>query len=305
MFQKNKIFIALCLILMMGIMLSGCSGPQSDTETINDQGLQIVTSFSIIADIVENVVGHRGTVNYIVPLGDNPEDYELLPSEFQMVHNAHVVFINGLNVEGMIQRVLSNTTDTPIVVLTEGITPIPLVGESAGDPHAWLDAKLMLTYVDNILHAVCQLDPAGTQVYTDNAEAYKKELLALDEWIKEQINNIPQENRVIIVSENAFKYYGQAYGLETEGIWELNSHEEGTPQQMARIIDLIKSKQLPAVFVETTVDKRYMNTIKQETGVPIAGEVYTDALGKMGSGAETYIDMMKYNTKVFVDGLTK
>lgn len=106
-----------------------------------------------------------------------------------------------------------------------------------------------------------------------------------------------------MVSENAYKYYGEAYGFQPEGIWELNSHEEGTPQQISRVVELVMENSVPALFVETTVDQRYMETVSRETGFAIAGKVYTDALGPVGSGAETYIQMMEYNTRLFVEGL--
>ncbi|WP_031513007.1 metal ABC transporter solute-binding protein, Zn/Mn family [Desulfofalx alkaliphila] len=301
--MKKILLPVLALILITVLSLAGCGGADTPRQQAEDEGLKIVTSLSILADLTENIVGWRGDVHYIVPIGENPEDYELLPSEFQRATDADVIFINGLNLEAMIERVLKSATETKIVHLTEGITPIPLVGEEAADPHAWLDAQLAVTYVDNILDTLVELDPAGEEYYRANAAAYKEQLLELDAWIKEQVEQVPEENRVIVVSENALKYYGRAYGFQTEGIWELNAHEEGTPQQISRIVDLVKNRGIPALFAETTLDKRYIKMISKETGVPIAGEVYTDALGKPGSGAETYIGMMRHNTQVFIEGL--
>ena len=301
MFRKHLVWLV-CIMALMGVVLiSGCGNQEAE----NQEGLQIVTSISILSDLAENIVGERGTVDFLVPVGDNPEDYEPLPSDMQKVSNAAVLFVNGWGLEEGIERSMAQITEN-IVFVTEGITPIPLVGEDAPDPHAWFDASLVADfYIENILTVLVELDPAGAEEYVGNAAAYVADLKELDTWIKEQAKQIPEDNRVIVVSENALKYFGEAYDFQTEGIWELNSHEEGTPQQMSRVVDLVLETSIPAVFVETTVDPRYMTIISSETGVPITGEIYTDALGLPGSGADTYIKMMEYNTNVFVQGLGK
>lgn len=300
MIQKKCICLA-CIIVIMGLLISGCS----NGETENNEGLQIVTSISILADMAENIVGERGTVDFLVPIGDNPEDYEPLPSDMQKVSTADLLILNGWSLEEGIERSMANITES-MVFATAGITPIPLVGEDVPDPHAWFNAQFVADYyVENILNALIRLDPDGAAGYRRNAAAYTSELKELDAWIKDQAAKIPEANRVIVISENALKYFGEAYGFQTEGIWELNSHEEGTPQQMSRIVDLVVEKGIPAVFVESTVDQRYMKIISHEAGVPLAGEIFTDALGLPGSGADTYIKMMEYNTELIVRGLSQ
>ena len=300
MIQKKCICLA-CIIVIMGLLIYGCS----NRETENNEGLQIVTSISILADMAENIVGERGTVDFLVPVGDNPEDYEPLPSDMQKVSTADLLILNGWSLEEGIERSMDNITEN-MVFVTAGITPIPLVGEDVPDPHAWFNAQFVADYyVENILNALIRLDPDGAAGYRRNAAAYTSELKELDAWIKDQAAKIPEANRVIVISENALKYFGEAYGFQTEGIWELNSHEEGTPQQMSRIVDLVVEKGIPAVFVESTVDQRYMKIISHEAGVPLAGEIFTDALGLPGSGAHTYIKMMEYNTALIVRGLSQ
>jgi len=301
---KNKSFLLITLIIILAFT-GGCntSNDIASQDNSDIEGLKIVTSISILANMAENVVGDKGHIVYIVPRSDNPEDHEMLPSELQKIINADVFFMNGWGLESSMERVLDSVTNTPIISLTEGITPIPLVGDDAPDPHAWLDASLAIIYIENIRDTLITLDPDNEEIYRKNAEAYIEQLKILDDWIREQVNLIPEENRIIVVSENAFKYYGAAYGFQTEGIWELNAHEEGTPQQISRIVNIIRENNLPAVFVETTVNRRYMQIITNETGVPIAGEIYTDALGHIGSNADTYIGLMKHNTEIFVKGL--
>ena len=303
---KKVLFYMLCVSLLISILgFAGCVDREISSGEEKKDSLSIVTSFSILADVAENIVRERGKVEYIVPIGENPEDYELLPGEMRMASDSDVIFINGMNVEGAMEGALKRSTGTPVITLTEGIQPIPLEGDDAPDPHGWLDAGLMKIYVENMLQSLIDVDPAGETVYRKNAEDYLLRLEELDTWIREEVSSIPEKNRIIVVSENAYKYYGEAYGFQTEGIWELNSHEEGTPQQISRVVELVRANEIPALFVETTVDQRYMETVSREAGVAIAGEVYTDALGLPGSGAETYIQMMEYNTRLFVEGLNK
>ena len=301
-FFRKSIGVLLAILLIVSLPITGC-GQKNTQEKAENGLLLVVTSTSIIADVTVNILGDRGRVVYLVPLGESPEDYELIPSQLQKISNADLLLLNGLGLENMIERGLRNVAGTPVVHVAEGVTTIPLVGEDAPDPHAWLDVSNMIIYVENILQALIEIDPAGEKIFRENANSYLEELKILDYWIREQIKLIPEKNRIIVISENALKYYGAAYGFQTEGIWELNSHEEGTPQQIARVVDLVNINQLPGLFVETTVNSRFMETISRETGVPIAGTIYTDALGDTASGADTYINLMKYNTLVFVEGL--
>lgn len=293
----------LSLIVMLSMFATACGSTDTTKQNGVEEGLNITTSFSVLGDIIANIIGDRGQVEYIVPIGEEPHEYEPVPSDFRKVSDSDVFYVNGLDLEEWLEKILSNVTDTEIVEVSHGVMPISLVGDDEDDPHAWLSVKNVIIYVENIVTDLIQRDPAGESIYRANADAYLAELEALDQWIVEQLAHIPTEQRVIVVSENAFKYFGEAYGFHTEGIWEINSHEEGTPQQISRIVELVKDRNIPAIFVETTVDTRFMDAVSRETGVPIAGEVYTDAVGKAGSGAETYIDMMKHNVSVFANGL--
>ncbi|SER72126.1 metal ABC transporter substrate-binding protein [Salipaludibacillus aurantiacus] len=278
---------------------------ETENNTNNQEdGLYITASFSIIADMTEQVLGDRGTVDYIVPIGEEPHEYEPVPSDFRNVSDSDVFYVNGLGLEEWLERIVDNASDTPLLTLSDGVTEIPLEGESAPDPHAWLSPKNASYYIENIVDDLSERDPAGEDIYRENADAYLEEINELDAWIEEKVEAVPEEHRTIVVSENAFKYFGEDYGFETEGIWEINSHEEGTSGQINRLIDVIQDKEIPAVFVETTVDQRYMETVAENAGVEIAGEVYTDAVGQEGSGAETYLEMIRHNAEVFTDGLS-
>lgn len=315
MFRHKKILIFISMITLIGLIAVGCGTEETTTEpngTSEDangvseeaiEGLEIMTSFSVLADVIENIIGDRGSVDYVVPIGEEPHEYEPIPSDFRKLSDADVFYVNGMDLEEWLETVTASVTDTDIVTVSDGVTPIPLQNDDENDPHAWLSPKNVIIYVENILADLIERDPEGKELYETNAEAYIAELKELDEWIAEQVASIPEEQRVIVVSENAFKYFGKDYGFHTEGIWEINSHEEGTPQQFARLTELVKERNVPALFIESTVDPRYMNTISENTGVDIFGEVYTDAIGETGTDAGSYIGMIRHNVQMFVDGL--
>ncbi|GAE36892.1 metal ABC transporter substrate-binding protein [Halalkalibacter akibai] len=297
--MKKKL-VLIFTTLVSTFLLAACGG---NDETADDS-LKIVTSFSILADLAEQVAGERAEVEYLVPIGEEPHEYETVPSDFQKVSDADVFFVNGFGLEEWLERLVQNVGDVSIVSVSDGVTPLPISDQDGEDPHAWLDVKNVITYVENIRDDLIKRDPEGADEYEANANAYIAELEELHTWIETEVETIEESKRAIVISENAFKYFGDQYGFDTIGIWELNSHEEGTPRQIANVVDTISERSIPVVFVETTVDKRYMETVANDAGVEIAGEVYTDAVGLDGSGAETYIKMMEHNVRTFVEGLS-
>lgn len=315
--RYGKFILTIFVITLLIFTVSGCQinspDPQETekqdsselTEEKSSQKIQIVTSISIIADLVEQVVGDYGEIDYIVGLGEEPEEFEPKPSDFQAINDADIFFINGYNLETWLEQVASNVTDTKIVAIAETGDTISLEGTDIPDPHLWLDPiKVKEHYIVDIMKTLVKIDRENEEFYRKSAEDYQQKLIKLDEELREELAEIPDKHRFIVNIENCFKYYGESYGLETYGIWEINAHEEGTPQQFAKIIDLVKDEHIPALFVESTIDPRYMERVAEETGTEIAGKVYTDALGNEESGADNYLDMMRHNTRVITEGLT-
>lgn len=303
--HMKKIFVLSGLSLFL---LSACGSNNEEAKGGNEgnigEGLYVTASFSVLADMTEAVLGERGEVDYIVPIGEEPHEYEPVPSDFRKVNESDVFYTNGLNLEEWLERIMDNAADTEIIEISEGVEPIPLEGEEAPDPHAWLSPKNAEYYIDNITADLSERDPEGAEIFEENAENYKQEIEDLSAEIEEGTAEIEEDQRMIIVSENAFKYFAEDFGFDSDGIWEMNSHEEGTSGQINRIIDVIQEREVPAVFVESTVDPRYMETVADNSGVEIAGEVYTDAIGEEGSEAASYIDMMRHNAETFIEGLS-
>ncbi|MEK4328552.1 metal ABC transporter substrate-binding protein [Paenibacillus sp. FSL R7-0297] len=290
-------------------LLAACSNA-NEGEAGEDK-LQIVATYSIIADMTENIVGDKAEVYSMVPIGTDPHMYDPLPADTGKVSSADLIFYNGLNLEtgkGWFQDLLKVTNKNEVAfAVSDEVTPMYLTEkgkETQVDPHAWLDIQNSIKYVDVITKRVIEQDPDNKEYYLNNQTAYVKELNELDQYAKEEVNKIPQEQRILVTSEGAFKYFSKAYGFESAFIWEINTDSQGTPEQMKRIISIIEENQVPALFLETSVNPKTMETISNETGVPIHSKIFTDSLAKKGEDGDTYIKMIQWNIDKVIEGLS-
>ncbi|WP_339288853.1 metal ABC transporter substrate-binding protein [Paenibacillus sp. FSL E2-0201] len=298
------------LSLTMFILLFTACSNVSEGEADNDK-LKIVATYSIIADMTENIVGEKAEVYSMVPIGTDPHMYDPLPKDTSKVSSADLVFYNGLNLEtgkGWFQDLLDVTNKKGVAfAVSDEVTPMYLTEkgkETQEDPHAWLDVQNAIKYVDIITKHVIEKDPDNKEFYLNNQSEYVKKLNELDQYAKEAVEKVPQEKRILVTSEGAFKYFSKAYGFESAFIWEINTDSQGTPEQMKNIINIIDENQVPALFLETSVNPKTMETISNETGVPIHSKIFTDSLAKKGEEGDTYIKMIKWNIDKVVEGLS-
>ncbi|WP_408955723.1 metal ABC transporter solute-binding protein, Zn/Mn family [Natroniella sp. ANB-PHB2] len=299
-FRNGMVIAVVCIIIVLGLL--------SVQEAREDEQLKVVATYSIIHDLVENVAGDRVELNSMVPIGEEPEEYEPLPEDMQAVAEADLVFANGLGMEHWLVSIIQNVAPNQnMVEVTAGVEPFYLYDaglQGEPDPHAWLDPILVRDYyIPNIRDALIELDPEGEEYYQQRAVDYQEELGELDEWIKEQVEQIPVENKILVTSEGAYRYFVEAYGFEEGFIWQINSHEEGTPQQIANLIDSIRDQEVKAVFVETSVSHRPMERVAEEVGVPIGGVLYSDSTDEPGSENDNYLSMMEHNVSSIVEAL--
>ncbi len=311
----NKIIILLFSTLFIFLILGGCTNNNNDPNESDQGKLKIVATYSIVYDIAKNIAGDEVVIHSLAPIGSNPHEYDPLPNDVKNTTDADVVFYNGLNLEegnGWFKKLIETAgksgVDAPVYMVSEGVDAIHLESkglENQMDPHAWLDITNGIKYAANIRDALIEVDPDNASKYRDNADNYIKQLEELHQTTIDKIKQIPEAKRFLITSEGAFKYFGRAYGLETGYVWEINAENQGSPQQIRAVVDLIREKGIKALFIETSIDRRSMDTVSEETGVPIVGTVYTDSLGAEGTDGDTYLKMMQVNTKVIIEGLSK
>lgn len=309
--MKLKIWL-LSVISLLVFALVACSSGTNGNEANSDK-LKVVTTYSIIYDIVNQIGGEKVEIHSLVPIGKNPHEYDPLPEDVMKMTDADAVFYNGLNLEegGAWFNKLLKTADksgenAPVYRVSEGVKPIYLETkglEKEPDPHAWMNIENGILYAKNVKKALIKEDPDNKEFYEKNAKEYIAELQKLHDDTLNKIQQLPEEKRFLISSEGAFKYFGNAYGINTGYIWEINSESQGTPDQIRDVVSLIETNNIPALFVETSVDKRSMETVSKETQVPIAGTIFTDSLGKPGEDGDTYLKMMKWNTETIINGL--
>lgn len=312
---KNRIGASIAFLLLLAL-LAGCTGNEEQDASADggEDTLEVVTTYSILYDIVKNIGGDRIEIHSLAPIGSNPHEYEPLPQDLQKTTDADLVFYNGLNLEAgnsWFEKLLDTSGKSgeaaPVYRLSEGVEPMYLTTEGKEgeeDPHAWLDIQNGIQYAENARDAFIEIDPEHQDVYEQNAEAYISQLEELHQEAIDQYSKIPQDERVFVTSEGAFKYFSKAYDFQAEYIWEINQENQGTPNQITRVLDIIEEQNIEGLFLETSIDPRSMEMVARETGVDIKGKVFTDSIGKPGEDGDTYLKMMQWNIDTILEGLT-
>lgn len=267
----------------------------------------VVATASMMADMATNIAGGKVTVECIVPIGGDPHLHEPTPRDAQLVNKANLILKNGLTFEGWLTELIDNSgTKARTVRVTEGIQPIQSAQyKNSADPHAWMDASLGLVYIKNIKNALIELDPNNADIFEFNYGVYKKQLEDLDQYIKTEIQKIPTNKRVLITSHDAFQYYGRAYGVQLEAILGTSTDAEAQTSDIIRLNKVIRSNDVPAVFIESTVNPKLLKQLASDNDIKIGGQLYADSIGDKDSPAPTYLDMLKYNTDVIVAALSR
>lgn len=293
------------LICQLLVILCCINAPASG-QAAEDQTLPVVvTSASIFADMTTMIAGGHVRIESVVPIGGDPHIYEPTPADVQLVSRADLVLINGLTFEGWMNELIENSgTSAKTVTITEGIGTIASEEyANSSDPHAWMTAKNGLAYVRNIRDALIELDPFNRQVYEFNAGVYLQQLEDLDAEIFEQIASIPENDRILITSHDAFRYYGRHYGIRVEAALGTSTDAEVQTSDVNRLTNIIRDSGVPAIFVESTINPKLIRQIAIDNNVIIGGYLYADSLGEPDTEAGTYAGMLRYNTNTIVQAL--
>jgi len=312
----RKLFLGLIITTMAIFILSACGKADGSGGSDDDGKLKVVTSFTIIKDIAQQIGGDDVDVHNLVPAGTDPHEYEPLPEDIKKATDADILFYNGLNLEGgkngwffkMIDSVGQN--DEHVFSLTDRVDPMYLAGGDGKDeeinPHAFIDPAVGIKMVEDMCDAFIEVDPDHKDGYKKRAKEYLKRLNEVNDEYEKKLGQIPEEDRTLVTSERAFQYLADHFDLKEGFIWEIDTEENGSPEQIKELISYINEHDVHVLFVESNVDERPMETVSQETGVPIYEKpIYSDEIGKPGEEVDTYMKYLEYNLDVLSNGLNQ
>ncbi|MDG4923027.1 metal ABC transporter substrate-binding protein [Glaesserella parasuis] len=272
------------------------------------QQFKVVTTFTVIQDIAQNVAGDKAVVESITKPGAEIHDYQPTPQDIVKAQSADLVLWNGMNLESWFERFFAQVKDKPAVVVTEGIEPISIYEGPYKDkpnPHAWMSTKNALIYIENIRQALVKYDPANAEAYNANAKAYADKIVALDQPLRERLAKVPEAQRWLVTSEGAFSYLARDYGFRELYLWAINQDEQGTPKQIRKVIDQVRKHQIPVVFSESTISDKPAKQVAKESKARYGGVLYVDSLSTKDGKVPTYIDLLNVTVSTIVAGFEK
>lgn len=291
--------------LALLLLCTGCGAASARAAALEGDRPLVVTTISIIEDFTRQVAGDHVTVESIVGIGGDPHVYEPRPSDAAKISEADLVLRNGLGLEHWLDTLIDGSgRSEPVVTVTDGLPAATAAKGEAPDPHLWMDPVLAMQYVEKIAAALSELDPAHQADFERNARRYRDQLRDLHDRTVEQLATVPAERRRLVTTHDAFRYFGDRYGLHIVGtIWNVSTEREPSATEMAALVDGVRAEHVPAVFVETTINPDLMRQVARDAGVAVGRPLYGDSLGPPGSAADTYVEMMDHNTAALVDGL--
>lgn len=298
-------------LLAITLLLTACGGDESPTAE-NSAALPtgkpvVLTTFTVLADMTQQVAGDAAIVESLTKVGAEIHGYEPTPGDLVRAQRANLILDNGLNLERWADKIYASVPNVRHVTLTDGITPMGIAEGPYKDkpnPHAWMSPTNALIYVENIRKALSELDPANAAIYAANAKAYDGQIKAIDERLRTTLAAVPSDQRYIVSCEGAFSYLIRDYQMQELYLWPINADQQGTPQQVAHVVDKVKANKIPVVFCESTVSDRAQQQVAKETGSRYGGYLFVDSLTAPDGEAPTYLKMLEFNAERLIKGLT-
>lgn len=295
-----RTFLITCLVAITGLV-TACSAP----EPADSGKPTVLATFTVLADLAQNVAGEHLEVQSLTKPGVEIHDYDPVPSDVRKAADADLILVNGLHLEGWLEQFLQDA-DAESVTVSEGVQTIGIAeGDSADkpNPHAWMSPLTAQMYVDNIAAALADLDPQHAADFAANASAYKQKLQAVHDRLITDLGDLPQHQRALVTCEGAFSYLAADAGLTEKYLWAVNSDGNPSAARVAEVATFVKEQQVPAVFCETTVPADTMRQVAAESGATYAGELYVDSLSQEGGDVPTYLDLIRHDTEVIARAL--
>jgi manganese transport system substrate-binding protein len=303
--------VARRLLFAIGVitaLLVACATPNRRAPVATGTSKPVVlTTFTVLADLAQQVAGDRLEVRSITKLGAEVHGYEPTPSDLESTQGASLIVQNGLGLERWADRFVSSAGSVPTVTLSDGLQPELIAGDvHAGqpNPHAWMSPRRTEHYVDRLVKAFSQLDPAGSASFRQRGEAYKQELRQLDQELRQALDQVPPDQRLLVSCEGAFTYLARDYGLDEAYLWPVNAETQVTPRRLARLIDTVKQRRVPAVFCESTVSDEAQREVARATGARFGGTFFVDSLSDSSGPAPSLLALQRHNVGLIVKGLS-
>ncbi|MCP4565647.1 MAG: metal ABC transporter substrate-binding protein [Bosea sp.] len=300
----RRCFLGLAAATTLVLGLSASAG-SALAQVVPGKPLRVVTTFTVIQDIAQNVAGTAAIVESITKPGAEIHDYQPTPLDVVKAQSADLVLWNGMNLERWFEKFFDNVKNVRSAVVTTGIEPMGIKEgpyEGKPNPHAWMSTASALIYVENIRKALAEADPANAATYAKNAADYSAQIKAMDAPLRTRLDKVPAEKRWLVSSEGAFSYLTRDYGWREAYLWPINADEQGTPQQVRRLIDLVRKNKLPAVFSESTISDRAAKQVARETGARYGGVLYVDSLSDARGAVPTYLKLLEVTVDTIAKG---
>lgn len=301
---KNLVRRVSAVVAALGALgLTGCGTSQPDE---GDGRPVVLTTFTVLADIAENVAGDHLVVESITKPGAEIHGYEPTPGDIRKATDADLILDNGLNLEVWFGQFVESV-DVPHVVVSDGVDVIDIAEdtyEGKPNPHAWMSPVNVQLYADNMAEAFSELDPAHAEDFAANAETYKAQVQEVQDQLVSELSALPEKERALVTCEGAFSYLARDAGLTEAYIWAVNAEQQATPQQIAGTIEFVKKNDVPAVFCESTVSDKPMRQVVEATGAEFGGTLYVDSLSEPDGPVPTYLDLIRHDAKTIIDALT-
>ncbi|PSU87153.1 iron ABC transporter substrate-binding protein [Photobacterium kishitanii] len=278
------------------------------TQAHADNKFKVVTTFTIIADMAQNVAGDAAIVTSITKPNAEIHNYQATPGDIRRAQDADLILYNGLNLELWFEKFFNNLHDVPSAVVSTNISPLNITQgpyDGKPNPHAWMSPTNGIIYVENIRQALVKFDPKNAATYNRNAAKYKQQIQQTIDPIRAQIDKVPTQKRWLVTSEGAFSYLARDFNLNELFLWPINADAQGTPQQVRHVIDQVRAHNIDAIFSESTVSAKPAQQVARETGANYAGVLYVDSLSNSTGPVPTYLDLLAVTSTTIAQGLNQ
>lgn len=303
----SLVLVAFILIALAYIGIQNRLPQEAAVISATNDKIVALSTFTIIADMVGEVGGDKVESISLTKPGAEIHGYQPTPDDLVQASKADIMFENGMNLEVWTEKLRASIPDVPVIKVSDGVQ-VQYISEDAyagkPNPHAWMSPEQGLIYVENIRKGLTAQAPQHADYFAARAEAYSDEIRAVDKQLEVALSQLPENNRVLVTCEGAFSYLTTDYGLTEEYLWAINSESQGSPQQVAKIIEVVKEKQIPAVFCESTVEPRIQQEVVAATGARFGGTLYVDSLSPADGPASTYLKQLQHTADTIISGLT-